>query len=159
MKNKIRDEEHCVSLSDCIGGGIHRNDNKETHNMSMSGKSIFAFLLLLGMSTYLLSNGISTASQSNNNELLPRFAANGVSDDNAVSFGGKAPFQVTFDSKQLIGPMESCTWNFGDGEIAQGAVASHIFLTEGTYSVTLTAKENTGQVHQEELTVSVTSRQ
>ena len=127
--------------------------------MSMSRKSIFTILLLLGMSTCLLSNSISTASQSNTNELMANFAANDVSDDNTVSFEGKAPFHVTFDSKKLIGPMENCTWNFGDGEIAQGAVASHIFLTEGTYLVTLTAKENTGQVHKENLKVSVTSRQ
>ena len=133
--------------------------NKEKTNMGMSKKTVFTFVLLLGMSTCLLPNGVSTASQQNGNDMLPSFAANGVSDDSAVSYKGKAPFHVTFDSKKLVGAMESYTWNFGDGEMAQGPVASHTFITEGTYSVTLIAKENTGRVHKEELTVSVTSQQ
>lgn len=127
--------------------------------MSLSGKSVFTFLLLLGASTYLVSNGVSTASQSDKNELLPRFATNEGTVDDKTSFVGKAPFHVTFDSKQLVGPMDSYTWNFGDGEMAQGPVASHVFITEGTYSVTLTAKANTGQVHEEKVTVNVTSKQ
>jgi len=127
-------------------------------NMSLSGKSVFTFLVLLGASTYLLSNGVSTASQSNNSELLPSFTTSEVARDDKASFAGKAPFQVTFDSKQLVGPMESYSWNFGDGEMAQGPVASHIFITEGTYSVTLIAKAKTGQVHEEQVTVNVTSK-
>jgi len=128
-------------------------------NMSLSGKSVFTFLVLLGASTYLLSNGVSTASQSNNSELLPSFTTSEVARDDKASLAGKAPFQVTFDSKQLVGPMESYSWNFGDGEMAQGPVASHIFITEGTYSVTLIAKAKTGQVHEEQVTVNVTSKQ
>jgi len=127
-------------------------------NMSLSGKSVFTFLVLLGASTYLLSNGVSTASQSNNSELLPSFTTSEVARDDKASLAGKAPFQVTFDSKQLVGPMESYSWNFGDGEMAQGPVASHIFITEGTYSVTLIAKAKTGQVHEEQVTVNVTSK-
>jgi len=128
-------------------------------NMSLSGKSVFTFLVLFGASTYLLSNGVSKASQSNNSELLPSFTTSEVARDDKASFAGKAPFQVTFDSKQLVGPMESYSWNFGDGEMAQGPVASHIFITEGTYSVTLIAKAKTGQVHEEQVTVNVTSKQ
>ena len=127
--------------------------------MSLSGKSVYTFLVLLGVSTYLLSNGVSTASQSNNSELLPSFTTSEVARDDKASLAGKAPFQVTFDSKQLVGPMESYSWNFGDGEMAQGPVASHIFITEGTYSVTLIAKAKTGQVHEEQVTVNVTSKQ
>ena len=128
-------------------------------NMSLSGKSVFTFLVLLGVSTYLLSNGISTASQSNNDELLPSFTTSAVAGEDKASLVGKAPYHVTFDSKQLVGPMESYTWNFGDGEMAQGPVASHVFISEGTYAVTLTAKEKTGQVHEEHVTVNVTSKQ
>ena len=128
-------------------------------NMSLSGKSVFTFLVLLGVSTYLLSNGISTASQSNNDELLPSFTTSAVAGEDKASLVGKAPYHVTFDSKQLVGPMESYTWNFGDGEMAQGPVASHVFISEGTYAVTLTAKAKTGQVREEKVIVNVTSRQ
>ena len=128
-------------------------------NMSLPGKSIFTFLVLLGASTYLLSNGVSTASQPNDNELLPHFTTSAVASEDKASLVGKAPYRVTFDSKQLVGPMESYTWNFGDGEMAQGPIASHVFISEGTYAVTLTAKEKTGQVHEEHVTVNVTSKQ
>lgn len=128
-------------------------------NMSFSGKSVFTFLVLLGASTYLLSNGVSTASQSNNNELLPDFTTSEVAGEDKGSLVGKVPYHVTFDSKQLVGPMESYSWNFGDGEMAQGAVASHVFISPGTYAVTLTAKTKTGQVHEEKVIVNVTSRQ
>jgi PKD repeat protein len=128
-------------------------------NMSLSGKSIFTFLVLLGASTYLLSNGVSTASQPNDNELLPHFTTGAVAGEDKASLVGKVPYRVTFDSKQLVGPMESYTWNFGDGEMAQGPVASHVFISEGTYAVTLTARAKTGQVHEEQVTVNVTSKQ
>lgn len=72
-----------------------------------------------------------------------------------VDFEGKAPFQVTFDSQQFTGPVESCTWNFGDGETFQGPVASHTFTSAGNYSVTLTAKEKTGKEHQKKISVLV----
>lgn len=128
-------------------------------NMSLPGKSIFIFLVLLGTSTYLFSNGVSTASQSNNKELLSHFTTSAVAGEDKASLVGKAPYRVTFDSKQLVGPMESYTWNFGDGEMARGPIASHVFISEGTYAVTLIAKEKTGQVHEEQVTVNVTSKQ
>jgi PKD repeat protein len=73
----------------------------------------------------------------------------------AAQYQGKAPFRVTFDSKQLVGPMESYSWNFGDGETAQGPVASHTFISEGMYSVTLIAKQKTGEVQEKQLKVLV----
>ncbi len=127
--------------------------------MSLSGKSIYTFLVLLGATTCLVTNGVSTASQSNNSELLPRFTTRAVAGDDKASLVGKAPYHVTFDSKQLVAPMESYTWNFGDGEMAQGPIASHVFISEGTYAVTLTAKAKTGQVHEEQMIVNVTSKQ
>jgi len=101
----------------------------------------------------------STASQSNNNELLPYVTTSAAADEDTASLVGKAPYRVTFDSKQLVGPMESDTWNFGDGEITQGPVASHVFISEGTYAVTLIAKAKTGEVREEQVIVNVTSRQ
>lgn len=125
----------------------------------MSGKSIYTFLVLLGAATCLVANGVSTASQSNNRELLPSFTTSAVAGEDQASLVGKVPYHVTFDSKQLVGPMESYTWNFGDGEMGQGPVASHVFISEGTYAVTLTAKAKTGQVHEAKVIVNVTSRQ
>lgn len=130
----------------------------KSHAMRLSGKSILTFLIILGTTTYLLSNKISTATESGNDALVSSFTADKKS-ETVADFKGKVPFHVTFDSKQLVGPMDSYSWNFGDGEMAQGPVASHTFFSEGTYSVTLIAKQHTGEVHQEQVTVSVTSQQ
>ena len=127
--------------------------------MSLSGKSMYTFLVLLGATTCLAANGVSTASQSHNSELLPSFTTSKIASVDNASLVGKAPYHVTFDSKQLVGSMESYTWNFGDGEMAQGPVADHVFTSEGTYAVTLTAKAKTGQVHEEQVLVNVTSKQ
>lgn len=142
---------------DSMGSNLQKNRGNK-RNMSLSGKSFFTFLALLGASTYLLSNGVSTASQSESHELLSAFTTSAVAQDEQASLVGKAPYHVTFDSKQLVGPMESYSWNFGDGEMAMGAVASHVFTSEGTYSVTLTAMAKTGQIHEEQVIVNVTSK-
>ena len=147
----------CTFVGFCLKKFINKNIGNK-RNMSLSGKSVFTFLVLLGAATYLLANGVSTASQSNNSELLSNFTTSTVAHEAQASLEGKAPYHVTFDSKQLVGPMESYSWNFGDGEMAQGPVASHIFISEGTYAVTLTAKAKTGQVQEEQVIVNVTSR-
>ncbi|MFT5700232.1 MAG: PKD repeat protein [Desulforhopalus sp.] len=124
-------------------------------NMYKSVKMVATFLCLVGVATYAISDGVSTASESREQSLLSTFTEK----EAAAHFEGKVPFKITFDSKQFVGPMESYTWNFGDGEMAQGAVISHTFLSAGTYSVILTAKHNTGQIHQEQVTVSVAPKQ
>lgn len=125
--------------------------------MSLSGKVVFTFIVLFSASTCLLSDGVLVASQSQNNE-VPSFTKSKTAGEDTTSLAGKAPYHATFNSKQLVGPMESYSWNFGDGEMAQGAVASHVFLSPGTYAVTLTAKAKTGQIHEEKVIVNVTSK-
>ena len=144
-----------------------KKENKAT--MPLSVKILIGVLIVFGSTTYLLSNNVSSASESSANSQFSTFNVSATDEKTKLStaaiqyepnikaeFKGKAPLQVTFDSRKLVGPMESCTWNFGDGEMAQGPVASHIFTSEGIYSVTLVAKRKTGQIHQEQLTVSVT---
>lgn len=130
-----------------------------------------AFLCLLGVATYALSDGISTASESKGTSLLTAFTAGDgdaktdqllsdpITIEPATHFKGNIPFRITFDSNDFVGPMESYSWNFGDGEMAQGAVASHTFISAGTYSVILTVKEQSGHVREELIMVSATSRQ
>ena len=132
---------------------------------------VSAFLCLLGVATYALSDGISTASESRQTSLLSVFSAgegdvivdallsDPITIEPATQFEGNVPFRITFDSNDFVGPMESYSWNFGDGEMAQGAVASHTFISAGTYSVILTVKEKSGHVREELIVVSATSRQ
>jgi len=54
---------------------------------------------------------------------------------------------VQFDatgSSDPDGSIVSYSWNFGDGGTASGAVVTHTFATNGTYSVTLTVTDNEG---------------
>jgi hypothetical protein len=130
-------------------------------------KMAAAALCLLGVTIYALSGGFSTASESKENSIFSAFG-DGDSDlqlpdslkiQEDVDFEGKAPFQITFNSNQFVEPMESYSWNFGDGEMATGAVASHTFVSAGRYYVTLIAKQKSGQVHQKRISVFVEPKQ
>lgn len=53
----------------------------------------------------------------------------------------------TFDgsaSTDSDGTIESYSWTFGDGNSASGAVVSHTYANDGTYTVTLTVTDNDG---------------
>ncbi|BHH85731.1 PKD domain-containing protein [Desulforhopalus sp. 52FAK] len=122
-----------------------------------------AVLCIFGVTIVALSDGISTASESKEQSLLTAFTGGeneallpeSLKVVEEVDFEGKAPLQIKFDSKQFVGPMNSYDWNFGDGEMAKGAIASHTFVSAGTYHVTLTAKASTGMTHQKNILVSV----
>ncbi len=126
-------------------------------------KIAFAFVCLLGVVTYSLSDGVLAASDSKDSSLLSGFEKSedglllpeSLRIEEEADFEGKAPLRITFDSNQFVGPMESYLWNFGDGEMAQGAVASHTFTSAGTYSVSLTAKQKSGQVYNKKISVVV----
>lgn len=130
-------------------------------------KIVTAFLCIFGVTIFALSDGISTASESKEQSLLTAFTGGeneallpeSLKVVEEADFEGKAPLQVKFDSNQFVGPMKSYDWNFGDGEMAKGAIASHTFVSAGTYHVTLTAKANTGMTHQKKILVSVEPKQ
>jgi PKD repeat protein len=66
----------------------------------------------------------------------------------------------TFDgsaSADADGTVASYTWSFGDGESGSGVSPSHTFPDAGTYTVTLTAKDNAGGTGTTTRQVSVTA--
>lgn len=124
---------------------------------------VITFVCLLGVVTYALSEGVLAASDSNDTDLLSGLEKSNDGlllpeslriEENA-DFEGKVPLRITFDSNQFVGPMESYVWNFGDGEMAQGSVASHTFTSAGNYSVSLTAKQKSGQIYNKQISVIV----
>ncbi len=53
---------------------------------------------------------------------------------------------ITFDGSASTddGEVAGYTWNFGDGQYAEGAVVRHRYLYPGTYNVALVVKDNDG---------------
>ena len=59
---------------------------------------------------------------------------------------GTAPLSVTFDSKCSTGAIASYSWNFGDGESAEGRKPTHTFEYPGTYTITLEVGDDKSNV-------------
>jgi len=61
------------------------------------------------------------------------------------------------DSTDADGTLVSYAWNFGDGQQATGATVSHTYTQAGTFTATLTVKENHGATSTASVNVQVTS--
>ena len=63
----------------------------------------------------------------------------------ATPTSGPAPLDVSFDgsaSSDPDGTLDSYAWDFGDGNTASGATATHTYATPGTYTAGLTVTDN-----------------
>ena len=72
---------------------------------------------------------------------------------------GKAPITINFDataSTDADGTVVGYNWIFGDGSPgAGGAFVSHTYLSEGTYTITLSVADNAGATHSSTRSVAV----
>lgn len=67
---------------------------------------------------------------------------------------------ATFSAAGSVDPdgtIVSYTWDFGDGATGSGVTARHTYTTQGTRTVTLTVRDDTGVEVQATLTVNVTN--
>jgi PKD repeat protein len=51
--------------------------------------------------------------------------------------------------------IENYTWNFGDGESAYGATATHMYAANGTYTIALTVRDSNGETNSTSVDVTV----
>ena len=61
---------------------------------------------------------------------------------------GQSPLRVTLNascSNDPDGTITSYTWNMGDGGTRSGETASYTYYLEGSHTITLTVRDNTGQ--------------
>ena len=68
---------------------------------------------------------------------------------------------ITFDASASYDPdgsIISYEWDFGDGTTASGAVVSHAYADDGTYTATLTVTDNYGAKNSTSVTVKVNNR-
>jgi heat shock protein HslJ len=70
---------------------------------------------------------------------------------------GVAAQPVTFDASASMseGAIESYTWDFGDGTLAEGVTVQHAFIAPGVYTVTLTVKDAYGQSGTAKMTITI----
>jgi len=72
----------------------------------------------------------------------------------AVSFAGVVADPSGADTLAGLNP----TWDFGDGNVAPGQLASHAYANPGLYSATLTASDKDGGTTSDSTDVTVTKR-
>jgi PKD repeat protein len=71
---------------------------------------------------------------------------------------GNAPLTVSFDGSDSFdsdGTIAEHSWFFGDGGYGAGESETRIYKTAGTYPVSLTVKDNTGNVDSEAAVITV----
>ncbi len=67
---------------------------------------------------------------------------------------------VAFDgtgSSDSVGAIASYDWDFGDGNTASGAQVSHTYAAEGSYTVTLTARDDQGASAQDSCQAAISA--
>lgn len=70
-----------------------------------------------------------------------------------------APAEIQLDgslSYDNDGSVVSYLWNFGDGKTGTGASVTHSYLTQGSYTVTLTVTDNFGESSSTQKTITIT---
>lgn len=73
---------------------------------------------------------------------------------------GAAPLPVDFDattSSDSDGTIASYSWDFGDSSTGTGSTISHTFISDGSYSVSLTVTDNGGATDTTTQTIAVSS--
>lgn len=116
--------------------------------------SVATSVLFIMLANEFYSPSISLAKI--DNATTPRFTMPSTEIQQRVS-QNIAPCKQTFDGKELS-PSNNIvrySWNFGDGETAEGQHVSHIFTLPGTYSVTMQAKTTTGAVEKQQVVVNI----
>jgi PKD repeat protein len=81
-----------------------------------------------------------------------------VADVSCSPLGGPAPLLVGFDgggSSDPDGSIVSYAWNFGDGTTATGPTPSHVYASAGSYTASLTVRDEDGAQATDQVIVNV----
>jgi len=75
-----------------------------------------------------------------------------TADFTASTLLGIVPLVVTFTDRSTGNPV-SWDWNFGDGSRSSAQNPTHIYVVPGTYTVTLTVRNNAGATSSKSATI------
>lgn len=99
-------------------------------------KQLFKIYCLLGIAIF----AFACSKGSEDEETLPPFEVKIEYSNNYPAIGELVEMKV-----QLVsGTTTSAQWDWGDGTLMQGITATHQYSSEGEYTLTLTAKDNSG---------------
>ncbi|MET0406438.1 MAG: glycoside hydrolase family 44 protein [Cystobacter sp.] len=78
----------------------------------------------------------------------------------ATPTSGNSPLTVAFSAKDSTDPdgtLVTYAWSFGDGQQATGDTVSHVYTQGGTFTATLTVKDNNGATATASVPIQVTA--
>ena len=101
----------------------------------------------------LLSGCVNRIAEEINNEQGKE--ENQPTEQPEVSFYVERIGVMMFDFKNLSKGCESFTWDFGDGMVAYGKDATHVYENIGTYKVTLYGKDKKGYTYKSSQTITI----
>jgi PKD repeat protein len=128
--------------------GQTSNTQNPTHTFTTPGKTYTVSLTVTDNNGDTAGDTISITTLANE---LPTVSAT------ANHYSGSSPLTVKFTGKASDpdGSITSYQWNFGDGSTSSEQNPSHTFTSIKTYTVTLTATDNTGGNAQATLSIKV----
>ncbi|MBU4263616.1 MAG: tandem-95 repeat protein [Proteobacteria bacterium] len=140
-----------VSYQWNFGDGTIASGPSFNHTYSVIGQ--YTVSLIVTDNSGAVSQDVASITIIGDIENMPPVAAfvATVSPDNSA--------QWIFDgtgSDDPDGEIVTYSWNFGDGEIAAGALTQHRFLISGVYSVTLIVLDNNGETAKKVVDIEVT---
>lgn len=129
-------------------GGSFTSSKSGTGSVTFPGIAPDTYTLTSTRSGSVNNVQTATVPSSSTKEVTVSFQANPVSvinvDFSAVNNGTAGRVDFTAYANSNMGAITFYAWNFGDGNTATGATPANIYASAGSYTVTLTAQDATG---------------
>jgi len=131
-----------------------RPDIYENLVVWQDNKNIFIYDLSTSTETQITTNGYSRLPAIDGNRIVwvhrngnysieMGTITKSIADFSASPISGGSPLKVAFSDRSTGAPV-SWNWNFGDGTTSRKQNPTHTYSSEGTYTVTLTIKDEIG---------------
>jgi PKD repeat protein len=132
-----------------FGDGNQATGNLTMHTYTSDG--VYRVRLNITDSTNLVARSTRDITVSKALCAVPK-ACNFTSDTSTPTTGQQILFKATASGG--VGPYVF-TWNFGDGETANGDSIQHTYVSTGTYNVTITVRDSAGHAYQTSNTLTI----